>query len=834
MKKFWAIAPTMRAGLRLILVTALCGWAALGAVAQRNTGSLAGVVTDASGAVLGNATLTITNVNTGAARTQTTQSTGNYDIVSLPPGAYSISVSAPGFATEVRQGITISVDQDARLDFALKVGSGTQTVTVTADVPVLNTENGELGTTLNAEQVANLPSYKRDILFGLLLSSPGVTLAREGYENDQPMSFSVNGGRALTQDLVVDGAEALSVNISSWELNNAMFSPNQDAVQEMKFQTNAYAAENGRGTAAINVVTKSGTNQFHGDAYYYLRNEALNANEWFNKSAQSASGQPNKRAVSRDNLYGGTLGGPIRKDKLFFFMLYEREPSNSPNYTYSTVPNAAFRAGDFSSLLSFKAKDSTGAVVSAPVYVYDPTTYNAGTTTRTPYADNKITEALDPVAVNALSYLPAPTFKNLTDSLGNPTDINDEYYVGSTTLSPWRINPRVDYDISKKQLLFFKLGHSVQPAVATGNWPGTNPADNSHQTTNEPYWNGVLGHTYSINDHLVNDFRGSLERDSQTTVYPANGKDYASKLGITYSNPENFPIFAFGTPFGSYGMGPSNALNQWEQTLQYADAITYVAGHHTFKFGGDIRLNQVNKQAARNNPSGQFGFSGNYTNQGPTATGQFVSMADMLLGYVAGYSIQPADLVWGARKKEASWYGQDDWKLTPRFTLNLGLREDLQFSWHEVLDRYAEFSPTLSNPGTYTNAEGVTLPSPIGGIAFGVSQVSGNHFLFSPRLGFAWTPFADQKTVIRGGAGKFITPPSTIEDYGDAGFGQEVGYTESASVNTSDHLVPAFCLDQSRNLWLRRCRSTSHCHLASSHGRHREQWRKRRCNLVCR
>lgn len=770
----------------------------IAAPAQRNTGSIAGVVTDPTGAVIPNAIITVTNIQTGAVRTQTVQATGNYDIVSLPPGQYTVSVSSQGFTTEVRKGINLNLDQDARLDFSLKVSSGgTQTVTVTADTPALNTESAELGTTLGGKQVADLPSYKRDILDGLLLLSPGVTYAREGYENDKPMSFSVNGGRALTQDLVVDGAEALSVNINSWELNNAMFAPNQDAVQEMKLQTNAYSAENGRGTAAINIITKSGTNEFHGDAYYYLRNEALNANEWFNKSRQIASGKPNKRAVSRDNLYGGTIGGPVLKNKLFFFMLYEREPSSTPNYTYSTVPNQAFRSGDFSSLLTLKAKNSSGNIVPAPIVIYDPTTYNPVTGMRTPYANNKISGQSDPVALKALSYLPAPTFSNLTDSLGNPTDINNEYFVGNTTLTPWRINPRIDYTISPKQLLFFKLGHSVQPAVATGNWPNASPADNSRQTTNEPYWNGVLGHTYSVNDHLINDFRGSLERDSQTTVYPANGQDYATKLGINYANPGNFPIFGFGSSIGNYSMGPSNALNQWEQTLQYADTITYIARNHTLRFGGDLRLNQVNKQAARNNPSGQFGFSGNFTNQGPSAAGQSVSMADFLLGYVTAYSIQPADLVWGARKKEASWFAQDDWKITPSLTLNLGVREDLQFSWHEVLNRYAEFSPTLSNGGTYVNSAGTVLPSPQGGIQFGINQVSGNHFVISPRVGFAWTPFTSRKAVIRGGAGRFISPPSTIEDYGDAGFGQEAGYTKSASVSTSSHITPAFCLAQS-------------------------------------
>jgi Carboxypeptidase regulatory-like domain len=698
-------------------------------------------------------------------RTETTEKTGNYRVVSLPPGRYKVAAAAPGFSNEVHDGITLSVDQDARVDFALKTGSANQTITVTSDAPLLNTESGELGTTLNSQQVGDLPSFQRNILASLPLLSPGVGLARQQFDNDPPLRFSVNGGRALSEDLVVDGAEALSVNITAW----GSFVPNQDAVQEMKFQTNAYAAENGRGTATVNIITKSGTNRFHGGLYDYLKNEDFNANDYFNKRNQLASGQPNRVSRLRDNLYGGDVSGPIWRDKLFFFLQYERHPVTNPGSTLSDVPTVAFKNGDFSSLVSqgVKIYDPETTVLNPAFNSAQPASASNPQYLRTPFPNNIIPASrFDPVAVAALKYLPDPNF-------GAPGAIFQNEFINTPSSGiGWQVDPRVDYAISEKQLLFFRLNHNSGTNYSGGKWPGNNPADNNHSTSKYPAWVGVLGHTYTFNNHLINDFRWGIERDISVISFPGSGQNYAAKLGVKNSNAENFPQFGFGVPNGGYGMGPGNALNQWEQTIQHADAVTYLHGKHAFKFGGDVRLNQVNKQTGRNTPSGAFGFSGFYTSNVYPGTSPTVSMADMLLGMVNNYNIQPADFVWGARKKEASWFVQDDWKLTRNLTVNLGLRQDLQFTWKEVQNRYTAFSPTLINP---TNG----LP---GALVFGATGSNGTKLWnFAPRLGFAWTPFGDQKTVVRGGAGKFITPASPIEDYGDTGQGQETGYSASAS-----------------------------------------------------
>jgi hypothetical protein len=764
-----------RGHIRLLL---LCIVLCLPAFAQRNTGSVVGVVTDSTGAAMPNAAITVTNVDTSVLRTEATEKTGNYRVVSLPPGRYKIAAAAPGFSSEVRDGITLSVDQDARVDFALKIGAANQAITVTSDAPLVNTESGELGTTLNSQQVTDLPSFQRNILASLPLLSPGVGLAKQQFDNNPPLRFSVNGGRALSEDLVVDGAEALSVNISAW----GSFVPNQDAVQEMKFQTNAYAAENGRGTATVNIITKSGTNQFHGGIYDYLKNEDFNANDYFNKRNQLASGQPNRVSRLRDNLYGGDLGGPIWRDKLFFFLQYERHPVTNPGSTLSDVPTVAFKNGDFSALLAqgIKIYDPATTVTNPAFNSAQPASASNPQYLRTPFPNNIIpSNRFDPVAVAALKFLPDPNF-GATGAI-----FQNEFVNTPSSGIGWQVDPRVDYAISEKQLLFFRLNHNSGTNYSGGKWPGNNPADNNHSTSKYPAWVGVLGHTYSFNAHLINDFRWGIERDISVISFPGSGQDYAAKLGVKNSNAENFPQFGFGVPNAGYGMGPGNALNQWEQTIQYADAVTYLKGKHAFKFGGDVRLNQVNKQTGRNTPSGAFGFSGFYTSNIYPGSTPTVSMADMLLGLVNNYNIQPADFVWGARKKEASWFVQDDWKLTHNLTLNLGLRQDLQFTWKEVQNRYTAFSPTLINP---TNG----LP---GALVFGATGSNGTKpWNFAPRVGFAWTPFGNQKTVVRGGAGKFITPASTIEDYGDTGQGQELGYSASASAASNSYLTPAFIL----------------------------------------
>lgn len=796
-----------RGGQWILLLILACGIFSLPAFAQRNTGSIVGIVTDTTGAVVPDAAITVTDIDTGVVRNEVSTSTGNYRVVALSPGHYTVSAAAQGFSTLEHKGITLSLDQDARVDFALQPGKVGQTVTVTAQAPLLNTQNAERGTTLNEEQLQNLPSLGRDIMASTPILSPGVVESRTQYNNSPPLRFSVNGGRDLSQEFYVDGADELSPNIDSWSANNV---PDQDAVKEMKFETNAYDAQNGRGTAVVNIITKSGTNHFHGGIYDYVLNSALNANDFFNKMNEIKNGEPDKVNSSHSNLYGGTVGGPIWKNKAFFFMLYERQPNTTTSLQTSTVPTTAFKQGDFSALCQ-TSFDANGVCEPAPagsslmaVTVYNPATttpnpaydpsqpqsYTNSPYNRTPFPDNVIpTGDIDPVAKNVLSYLPTPTNSNL---------LNNEEVVTPNTTMIWKINPRIDIDFSPKHQVFYKLAYTSDVTTTGGIWPGNNPADNSHGTTSVPNWASVFGDTYTVNDHLISDFRLGFERDSTTSTFPGTNQDYAGKLGLPNSNAEEFPVFGFNAGSAGYGgIGPSNSLNQWEQVLSYAEVITYIRGRHAFKFGGDFRFYQVNKQAGRSDPSGSFGFSGAYTApyiQNP-AQPLTASMADFMLGDVANYSIDPATFIWGARKKAASWFVQDDWTISPRLTLNLGLRQDIQMSWHESQDRYAMFSKTVLNTFTPTWAPGLAPETVPGGLVYGVKETNGNKvWNFAPRVGFAWTPFSNTKTVVRGGAGVFITPASTIEDYGDTGQGEETGYALHAAASSTSQLTPAFIL----------------------------------------
>lgn len=795
-------APAWKAYRRIGPMWLLLLWVVLcvPAFAQRNTGTIVGLVTDSTGAAIPNAAITVTNVETGVIRTEVSEKTGDYRVVSLPPGRYKVAVSVAGFATEVHEGVDLQVDMDARVDFAMKVGKVAESVIVTSGAPLINTENGELGTTLESQQIEDMPNYGREILATLPLLSPGVGQGRQTYDNNPPFRFSINGGRALSSDMLVDGTEAIQPNDNAWNF----YQPKEEEVGEMKFQTNAYAAENGRGSASVNIITKSGTNHFHGSAYDFTQNTDLNANDWFNKRNQSEAGLPNVRSTDQDNLYGGAVGGPVLKNRLFFFVDYERHPSHTKNNSSSaSVPCTAattncsnFVGGDFSALLSLPT----------PIVIYDPATttvnpaYNSALPAsatnapylRTPFPGNIIpADRISSIATNVLKFLPSP---NRTDPNNDPKQdaaFNNDFV--NTTLSTtdiWHLSPRVDYAINQKQNIFFRLTHDHDTAVGGGVFAAGNPIDNGQGTTAQPDYVTTFGYTYVINDHLVNDFRQGIFRVVTATSYPGTNKNYASQLGVPNSNAENFPIFSFGVDQAGYGGGPSNALNQWQLTNEWADSVTYIKGRHAFKFGGDLRFNQVNKQAGRAAPSGSFGFSGLFTSEdtwNTTSSVPVASMADFLLGYVAGYTIQPADFIWGARKHETAWYVQDDWKISPKLTLNFGLRQDLEFTWKEVNDRYAMFSPTTINPVSNTP----------GAIGYNVAKTNGTQLWnFAPRVGFSWAPFNDSKTVVRGGAGKFITPGSTIQDYGDTGEGQEVGYSASAntSVSTSSPTVPAFFL----------------------------------------
>lgn len=639
---------------------------------------------------------------------------------------------------------------------------------------MVNTENGSLGSVITNQQLNDLPTFGRNLFAALPYLTPGVGAGSMAYDNNPPIRMSVNGGRAFSQDVLLDGGTIVPANINSWQ--NAV--PVLDSIQEFKIASNGYDAEFGRSTATMNLVTKGGSNEFHGNLYEYFQNEKLNAQEFF------ANGRGSARPRVRNNLYGGTLGGPIKKNKVFFFMAYETNPTRTVNESISTVPTAAFKQGDFSYLLNqqgVKIYDLASTSLNPAFDASKPATDKNPQYLRTPFAGNIIPiSSIDPVAAKAASYFPEP---NWSDDPAHPY-LRNEQFSTSNPGEVWRINPRVDYNFSQTHSMFFRLKMDRPTYTSRGVWPGYSPADNNASTRRTPAMQALLHDTYVLSSSLVNEFRGASYRDVTATEYPASNQDYAGKLGLKNSNIQSFPVFGFGAADAGYGLGPGNNLNQWQEVTHISDGMTYMRGAHSLKWGGEVRANRINKRTGRGDASGSFGFGGGYTSN-IYSPGLVISMADFLLGMPSSYSITPMNLVWGAREKEAAWYVQDDWKISPKLTLNLGIRHDMYFGWHEVNNRYAAFSPAVINP-----ANGRP-----GGLVFGAKNVNGSQLAnLAPRFGIAWTPFGDGKTVIRAGGGIFFAPASTIIDFGDTGQGFENGYVAHAGSSQTDKVTPLFYL----------------------------------------
>jgi len=725
---------------------------ALPAMAQRTTGSVVGIITDTSGAIVPNAEITVTNVDTGITRTAASESTGNYRVPSLPPGRYRVTAEIAGFRKAVRDGITLEVDQDVRIDFSLQVGDVRQEVTISEAAPLVNTETGALGQVISNRQVLELPLNGRN-LFQLPRLAPGVA----GNE----VRMNVNGSRPFQQEVLLDGGSEILPNLGNFNEGT----PILDSVQEFKMQTNAYAAEFGSGAGVINVTTRSGTNEFHGSAYEFFRNDKLNANSFFNNRRGRGKG------VVRRNTFGATLGGPVIRDRTHFFFLYEGETDRSPGSSLTDLPTGAMKKGDFSA-------------PGLPL-LYDPTTSRFDPAlnryVRTVFPGNLVPSArIDPVARKAVEFFPEPNF-------GAPGAFAQNVLViESSRVNSTRLNPRIDHKFSDSHFLFGRLKYQQDNRYTTHRWPGNNPADPSYQWQDNRTRHFTLSDTYLFTPRLVNDFRFTLWRGFYPMSNNGMFKDYAGQLGLRNSTTTAFPIFSMGG-IASYQLGGAGAMLLTEETTHLGEAMSYIRGRHSFKWGADMRWNRVNNITGGNSSSGSFTFSGVFTRN--LVTGRDgLGLADALLGLPGSYSITTRDLRYGARKPAFSWYAQDDWKISPKLTLNFGLRHDLEFGWTEVCNRYSNFDPGVINP--YNNRPGALI---FAGEKGAPARMAGKRLTnFAPRFGLAYSPFGDTRTVVRAGGGFFFTPTRALPDFGGGG----LGYVNSTSVTNTDQVTPIFTLQQ--------------------------------------
>lgn len=686
-----------------------------------------------------------------------TDTGGNYQFVNLVPGQYRIEVEKPGFRRFAREPITVEVQNAVRIDVPMSVGDISQTIEVTAQTPLLQTENAALGTVVEARKVLEMPLNGRNV-FGLVALVPGVVPG--GQSGTTPTganpfawgNYQIGGGQSNQNASYLDGAP-----INASYANLTALVPTQDAIQEFKVQTNNLGPEFGRlAGGAINLTTKSGTNSFHGSAYEFLRNKVLNANTFFNNRAGVA------RPAFSQNQYGANVGGPVIKDKTFFFFGWEGFRLRQGQSFTTTVPTAAMRTGDFSNL-----RNSTGALIP----IYDPLTTcgrfaNAGCAkdangneilSRTQFPGNIIPlSRLDPAAKVMSNFWAQP------NGPGNPfTHVNDYTANASVGGNNDQYNARVDHSLSDKQRLFLRYTYWTNLNLPIDPYGTKICQDRCTETFNTNQV--VFGDTYSFTPTLIADIRLSYMRFSYDRTALSAGYDL-TQLGWpasmnnqvvfrTYPLPN---VTGYNDVFTSAGEG--STILARNDVYSIVPSLTKIWGTHTLKFGGEFRRNTHNYYQ-QNSPSGTFTFNNQLTALNPLSPGATGDgFASFMLGYGNGGGVTQNNLVAGQLIYRA-YYAGDQWQITPRLTLNYGIRFEQMGAWSERYDRMIVLQPTVKN--AISSAAGLTLgltgkPALVNSPDSPSRNNSAVGNLLSPRVGAAYR--ITNKTVLRAGYGIFWLP----------------------------------------------------------------------------
>ena len=740
--------------MRPVSAFAICVLAAASLFAQNDRGAITGTVRDPGSAVIPGANVTVTNTENGAEFKTVTTGTGSYTVPSLPAGHYSVSVEAPGFKRYTQTGIEVQVAQTDRIDVALQVGSTGETITVTAEAALLKTENAEQSTVVSGERINNLPlnfgggggstgGVRSPYLFNVL--SPGVG------DNSSGTGANVNGVQANTFRVQVDGQDATSQNDIGW--TSTVAQPSVDMIQEFSLQTSNYAAEYGQiGGGLYNFTTKSGTNEIHGSAYEYFTNEDLNAKRPFTYQ--------NPR--SRKNDFGGTIGGPVVIPKLyngrnrtfFFFNLeiYRNTVNTAGNYI--TLPTAQFRAGDFSQVLGPQVgTDVLGRPILAN-QIYDPATARNvnGQVVTDPFPGNIIPASrLDPVALKIQALIPATTNSGLTNNWAQNTGNYKRQ-----SIPAFKIDETLP-DNSKVSFYFSK--QSTSQLTSTDGLPVPLTAvrvQEIYGTTARLNYDRSLTPTTLL--HAGVGFQRFHNPDSS----PASVLNYdaAAQLGFVGSatTPGGFPRInglsgALGSGASS-AFGPSNANSYFDDGFTANATANYIRGNHSYKIGAEFRLDSWTDRNSRGS-QGILNFSTNETalpylqssNVGGSTVGY--PYASFLLGLVDTANVNAVqDPQW--RKPAWGVFLQDTWKISPKLTLDYGLRWDWQTEGHEIHYRTSMFGPTVPNPSA-GGLPGALIYEGYGDKRCNCQFTHAYPYAIAPRLGAAYQ--IDPKTVLRAGFG---------------------------------------------------------------------------------
>lgn len=788
---------------------------------NRSTGEIRGVVTDPSGAVLPGVNITVSNINTGESKDFVTNGDGLYDTVSTPAGNYNITFTAKGFKKFTRGPITLQVATITE-NATLEVGAMTEEVRVTAEgAPLLETESGQQETTFDSKNILELPQSGGGITgadwaaFNIYLpGAAGTTngrVSQAGGAWNAGDAVSINGNLPNFGNFLQDGASTLLP--ASYNNDDEIL----DTISEVQVNTSSFSAQYGMGGVVFNQISKGGTDSFHGDAYEYFSNDVLNANNYFNNQAPAFIKNPlnpsgpeiantaHKVPYLRYDQFGGSIGGPIIKKKFFFFFNVDRIVNNSAANGYVTVPTPQMEQGDFTGMYPIYDPLTTTCPSGPPICAA------TGPVSRTSFASecgglNMIPNGkncggaparFDPVSVAIMNskfgWPTAPQGVGTCQAPPFQNQCTNNLYLAHINPAPvHRYFGRLDYNVTPTNRISYSISQKDNPGVDNGLF--TCPLDCGSGDVDG--YNTQVTDTWTISPTVVNEFRFGYTKQGNWFQSQSIGLNPATAFGLQDTHFNQFPIIGCDSPYcGFGGPDPVNALQPAtdaiyiENSFDPSDVITLIRGKHVLHFGVEVLIAQGNTTAWGSNSAGNYGFTGQYTagvkpdgtlNTGTAGSG----FADFLLGNVEKWSASNQGLT-GMRLKSPQAFVQDDWKVTPNLTINLGLRWEGNTGMSEEHNRLGDFDPNLINfSGPFAGTAGsiwfagqdnrYTLQKPVWDI-------------FLPRAGFAWQ--IKPNTVIRGGGGYFAYNYS-MDLYGGEG-GAQMGFGATSQGSISDPVAAA-------------------------------------------
>jgi hypothetical protein len=766
---------------KLSIFAVLCVLLCAAVAVASTTGSITGIVTDATGAVVPGAKITATNVDTGVQSTVETDGAGFYNFPNLPVGNYNLSVGQHGFKTYTKTGIRIDANTVFRVDVKLELGEVSEKVTVQSDAVQVETQSTQMGEVINSQRIEAVPLNGRSFI-DLLSLQPGVVPGAYAEQaaglNDRAVSGglaagnqSVNGGREASNGFMINGA-----NVNEGKNNGTAAIPNLDSIEEFRIITNNFDAEYGNYSGGqVNVITKSGSNQFHGDIFEFNRNTAFNAINYFAQSTPKYI----------QNQFGGTFGGPIKRDKIFVFLDYQGTRQIQGQTTSTYVPDGTFDAsGNYdlaSDQLSSIGNSVNGTAWASllssrsgqPIQANEPY-YYAGCTSTNPatgcvFANGVVPKGLlSSAAVGLLPYIPTP-------NVFNPA-LPFNYSVSSVNniLRDDKGGARIDFNTRWGQMSGYYHADDANLNAAYPNGGANIPGFNAGSLTRDQVI--VFSDTKSFGSTAVNEFRVSYLRTANQLFTPEGGLGPSlTSLGFPGGFGPNGGLGAIdpaleGVPnigFNNFSIGvPSDTTRQYNNTYQFQDNFTKIIGTHSIKIGGQFHYDQINDRNYYGE-NGSFGFYGGETG---------LDFADFLIGAPDGF-IQASEQILDSRTKYAGLYAQDSWRVTPNLTLNYGVRWDVIQPWYDTGNKIETLIP---------GEQSIVFPgAPTGWVVPGDPHVPRTlaptqYHNFSPRLGVAYSPSWDSgilgkltggpgRTSIRAGYGIFYTSVEDLTQFQEIG-----------------------------------------------------------------